>query len=100
MKIEHLAIWADDIELLRAFYMKYFNLRCGDRYINPIKNFTSYFLFFELHIIKSFVLTIFNRHKLIMISEFYKLTFVYNCNFICVSYRLTCQTRDTFSQNP
>ncbi len=47
MKIEHLAIWADDIELLRAFYMKYFNLRCGDRYINPIKNFTSYFLFFE-----------------------------------------------------
>ena len=37
MKIEHLAIWADDIELLRAFYMKYFNLRCGDRYINPIK---------------------------------------------------------------
>ena len=26
MKIEHLAIWADDIELLRAFYMKYFNL--------------------------------------------------------------------------
>ena len=27
--------------------MKYFNLRCVDRYINPIKNFTSYFLFFE-----------------------------------------------------
>lgn len=47
MKIEHLAIWADDIELLRAFYMKYFNLHCGDKYTNPTKNFTSYFLSFE-----------------------------------------------------
>lgn len=47
MKIEHLAIWADDIELLHAFYMKYFNLHCGDKYTNPTKNFTSYFLSFE-----------------------------------------------------
>lgn len=46
MKIEHLAIWADDIELLRAFYTKYFELSCGGKYVNPIKNFTSYFLSF------------------------------------------------------
>lgn len=26
MRIEHIAIWADDIELLRDFYLKYFNL--------------------------------------------------------------------------
>ena len=26
MKIEHLAIWAGDLELLRRFYMKYFEL--------------------------------------------------------------------------
>lgn len=46
MRIEHIAIWADDLELLRAFYVKYFNLECGSRYTNPAKRFTSYFLSF------------------------------------------------------
>lgn len=46
MRIEHIAIWADDIELLRRFYTKYFNLECGSRYTNPTKRFTSYFLSF------------------------------------------------------
>ncbi len=41
MRIEHIAIWADDIELLVTFYLKYFNLTCGDKYTNPAK-FTSY----------------------------------------------------------
>lgn len=44
MKIEHLAIWAEDIELLRRFYTKYFEMECGDKYVNPKKNFASYFL--------------------------------------------------------
>lgn len=47
MKIEHIAIWADDIEMLRTFYTKYFDLTCGDMYVNPDKNFTSYFLSFN-----------------------------------------------------
>lgn len=46
MKIEHLAIWAEDIELLRRFYTEYFGMKCGDKYINPKKGFTSYFLSF------------------------------------------------------
>lgn len=46
MRIEHIALWADDLELLRAFYVKYFNLECGSRYTNPVKRFTSYFLSF------------------------------------------------------
>lgn len=46
MKIEHLAIWVDDIELLKDFYMKYFGMVCGDKYVNPKKNYTSYFLSF------------------------------------------------------
>lgn len=46
MKIEHLAIWADDIELLRKFYMDYLNVGCSDKYVNPKRNFTSYFLSF------------------------------------------------------
>lgn len=46
MKIEHLAIWTDDIELLRAFYIEYFNVSCGEKYVNPKRNYTSYFLSF------------------------------------------------------
>ena len=46
MRIEHIAIWADDIESLRTFYTKYFDLDCGDKYVNPSKNFISYFLSF------------------------------------------------------
>lgn len=46
MKIEHIAIWADDIELMRTFYTKYFDLSCSDKYTNRIRDFTSYFLSF------------------------------------------------------
>ncbi len=46
MKIDHIAIWADDLEALRVFYTKYFNLKCGGKYTNPSKNYTSYFLSF------------------------------------------------------
>ncbi len=47
MRIDHIAIWTDDIEKLRDFYMKYFNMRCGSKYTNENKGFTSYFLSFE-----------------------------------------------------
>ncbi len=47
MRIEHIAIWAEDIELLRTFYMQYFNMLCGEKYYNPSRNFTSYFLHFR-----------------------------------------------------
>lgn len=46
MKIDHIAIWAEDLEMLREFYMKYFNMSCSDKYVNPRKNFNSYFLSF------------------------------------------------------
>jgi lactoylglutathione lyase len=46
MKIEHLAIWVEDLELLRLFYMKYFSVSCGEKYVNTKRNFTSYFLSF------------------------------------------------------
>ena len=46
MRIEHIAIWADDIELLRTFYTRYFHMECGDKYTNPSKRFMSYFLTF------------------------------------------------------
>ncbi len=47
MRIEHLAIWAKDIEILRSFYGQYFGGKAGERYFNPTKNFQSYFLAFE-----------------------------------------------------
>lgn len=46
MKIEHLAIWVDDIEGMRQFYLTYFNLSSNDKYVNPKRNYTSYFLSF------------------------------------------------------
>jgi lactoylglutathione lyase len=47
MKIEHLAIWVNDLEAQKDFYVKYFQASAGERYFNPKKNFQSYFLSFE-----------------------------------------------------
>lgn len=47
MKIDHIAIWAENLELLRDFYMRYFNMSCNEMYFNPNKNFRSYFLSFD-----------------------------------------------------
>lgn len=44
MKIEHLAIWVDDIELMRSFYTTYFGMTSNQKYVTPTKNYTSYFL--------------------------------------------------------
>lgn len=46
MKIEHIAIWAENIELLRQFYMTYFKVNCSEKYENPKRSYTSYFLSF------------------------------------------------------
>ncbi len=46
MRIEHIAIWAEDLERLRAFYTTYFDMQCGDLYHNPTRQYTSYFLSF------------------------------------------------------
>ncbi len=47
MKIDHLALWVDDLELMKAFYSKYFELTAGEKYLNPAKQFESYFLRFK-----------------------------------------------------
>jgi lactoylglutathione lyase len=46
MKIEHLAIWVDDLENMKEFYQKYFAMAAGKKYINQSKQYTSYFLQF------------------------------------------------------
>ena len=47
MRIEHVAIWTNDLERLKDFYKIYFKGVSGEKYINTAKNFESYFLTFE-----------------------------------------------------
>ncbi len=47
MRIEHVALWADDIERSREFYCKYFGAVSNEKYVNAVKGFESYFLSFE-----------------------------------------------------
>ncbi|NQU53184.1 MAG: VOC family protein [Bacteroidetes bacterium] len=47
MKIDHIAIWTQNLEELRSFYMKYFNAISNEKYFNPSKKFSSYFLSFD-----------------------------------------------------
>lgn len=47
MQIGHIAIWSNQLEKLKAFYVTYFKGVSGKKYINPAKGFESYFIFFE-----------------------------------------------------
>lgn len=47
MKIEHVAIWANDIDKVCEFYRKYFGGVVHPIYHNPAKQFTSRFVTFE-----------------------------------------------------
>ncbi len=47
MRIEHLTVWVKDLERMKDFYSTYFETVAGERYHNPNKNFTSYFLSFN-----------------------------------------------------
>lgn len=45
-RIEHVAMWARDLETLAAFYARWFGARVGERYENSRKGFASRFLEF------------------------------------------------------
>lgn len=47
MKIEHLAIWVTNLEIMKAFYLKYFNTTSGEKYTNEKNKYTSYFISFR-----------------------------------------------------
>ena len=46
MKIEHIAIWVKDLEKMKDFYLKFFDLSSNEKYFNPKRQFSSYFLSF------------------------------------------------------
>ena len=41
-----MSIWVEDLEKMKDFYVRFFAMSCGEKYINPMKHFTSYFLSF------------------------------------------------------
>lgn len=47
MRIEHIAMWTEDLERLADFYRDYFGAAVGEKYANPVKGFESRFLKFE-----------------------------------------------------
>ncbi|HLO45511.1 VOC family protein [Lacihabitans soyangensis] len=46
-KIEHVAMYCQNLEIIKDFYEKYFGCKTGPKYINAAKGFESYFLSFE-----------------------------------------------------
>ena len=47
MKIEHIAMYVNDLERAKDFFVKYFNAKSNDGYHNKKTDFRSYFLTFD-----------------------------------------------------
>jgi len=47
MKIEHIAIWTNNLEMLKDYYVKFFKGRSNQKYLNHKTQFESYFISFE-----------------------------------------------------
>lgn len=47
MILDHVAIWTKRLEELKDFYIKHFNGRSNEKYVNPGKRFESYFISFD-----------------------------------------------------
>ena len=46
IRLEHVALWTEDVERLTAFYCAYFGGSAGQRYVNSAKGFESRFVSF------------------------------------------------------
>jgi lactoylglutathione lyase len=46
MQIEHLALWVQDLEAMKDFYLNYFDVVSGPKYTNDAKRFAAYFINF------------------------------------------------------
>ncbi|MFR9166541.1 MAG: VOC family protein [Dysgonomonas sp.] len=47
MKLDHIAIWTTNLEKVKEYYIKYFNAKANDLYVNNSNGFKSYFLSFD-----------------------------------------------------
>ncbi len=46
MRIEHIAIWTENIEIMKEFYVEFFHGAPSKKYTNVSKKFESYFIYF------------------------------------------------------
>lgn len=46
MRLDHVGVWAKDLEGLKEFYCRTFGAAAGGKYVNAAKGFESYFLAF------------------------------------------------------
>jgi lactoylglutathione lyase len=46
MHIDHIAVWTGNIEIEKNFFLKYFECTVNEKYFNPGKQFSSYFITF------------------------------------------------------
>lgn len=46
MKIEHVALWTRDLEMMKNFYEEVFGAKASEKYSNPKTEFESYFIEF------------------------------------------------------
>lgn len=46
MQIEHLALWVQDLEAMKDFYLNYFDVVSGPKYTNATTQFVAYFIYF------------------------------------------------------
>ena len=47
MKIEHVALWTNDLERMKNFYIEFFKGKSNEKYTNPNTGFSSYFISFD-----------------------------------------------------
>jgi lactoylglutathione lyase len=47
MHIDHIAIWINDLEKEKDFFLKYFDCTVNEKYVNREKKFASYFITFS-----------------------------------------------------
>lgn len=47
MKIDHVAIYTDDLERLKEFYLRYFFGKANEKYYNPRTGLQTYFITFD-----------------------------------------------------
>ena len=47
MRINHIAMYVNDLEAARDFFVRYFEAKSSDKYHNPLTGFRSYFVTFD-----------------------------------------------------
>ena len=47
MTIDHIGVWTDNLERMRAYYINYFGGTTGEKYTNQVTQFSSYFISFQ-----------------------------------------------------